>query len=346
MAIRTHGKDRYRAYFKYQGKQYSKIVKTKAEGKTWEVKMKEALMLAETQPPSLMFSAVSAMYLADCKARVQPITMQEKYRHLTEFAEFVGSDFPAAELDIGTAKAFIARIQKEKGNKSANRRLGDLKACWNWHRHALPVNPWKGVKKYPEEEYTKYVPPPEDVEGVLKEASLWQKRLLSFLLSTAARVGEAYQLTWGDVNLERNTVSLWTRKRKGGARQSRLVPLSPSLRGMLEEMLAERTAGNPYVFINPHTNARHQRLQPSVRYMLKHLCKAAGVRQFGFHALRHYVSQRLMTGGHATLVDIQILLGHQRATTTDIYLRSLSSSISHVARFIEEDVLPKKNGSE
>ena len=63
--------------------------------------------------------------------------MQEKYRHLSEFAEYVGHDFPAEELDIGTAKAFIAHIQKEKGNKSANRRLGDLKACWNWHKHAL-----------------------------------------------------------------------------------------------------------------------------------------------------------------------------------------------------------------
>jgi integrase len=293
-----------------------------------------------------MFSAMSATYLADCKARVQPITMQEKYRHLTEFAEFVGRDFPAEELDIGTAKAFIAHIQQGKGNKSANRRLGDLKACWNWHRHVLPVNPWNGVKKYPEEEYTKYVPPPENVAAVLSKASLWERRLLSFLLNTAARVGEAYQLTWDDVNLERNTVSLWTRKRKGGARQSRLVPLSASLRAMLVTMLAERAADNPYVFVNQRTNACYQRLQPSVRYMLKRLCKAAEVRTFGFHALRHYVSQRLMTGGNATLVDIQLLLGHQRATTTDIYLRSLSSSISHVAQFIEEDVLPKSNDSE
>lgn len=337
---------RLQAYFKHQGRQYCKIVSTRREGKDWEAQKREELKLAATRTPSLMYSAVAAAYLADCKARVQPITMQEKYRHLAEFAEYVGHDFPADELDIGTAKAFIAHIQKEKGNKSANRRLGDLKACWNWHRHALPVNPWKGVKKYPEEEYVKYVPPPENVAAVLNKATLEEKRLLSFLLSTAARVGEAYQLTWDDVNLERNTVSLWTRKRKGGARQSRLVPLSPSLRAMLETMLAERTADNPYVFINQRTKARYQRLQPSVRYMLKRLSKAAEVREFGFHALRHYVSQRLMTGGNATLVDIQLLLGHQRATTTDIYLRSLSSSISHVARFIEEDVLPKAKDSE
>ena len=345
MAFRTKN-GKLQAYFKFQGRQHCKIVNTKREGNAWIIKTREELELAATRPPSLMFSAVSAQYLADCKARVQPITMQEKYRHLTEFAEYVGRDFPAEELDIGTAKAFIAHIQKEKGNKSANRRLGDLKACWNWHRHALPINPWKGVKKYPEEEYVKYVPPPEDVSAVLNKATLEEKRLLSFLLSTAARVGEAYQLTWDDVNFERNTVSLWTRKRKGGARQSRLVPLSPSLRAMLETMLAERTADNPYVFINQRTKARYQRLQPSVRYMLKRLCKAAEVKEFGFHALRHYVSQRLMTGGNATLVDIQLLLGHQRATTTDIYLRSLSSSISHVAQFIEEDVLPKNNAPE
>lgn len=345
MATRTYG-GKYRAYFKHQGKQYSKIVKTKAEGKIWEVKMKEELKLVETRPPSLMFSAVSALYLADCKARVQPITMQEKYRHLTEFAEFVGQDFPAQELSVATAKAFIAKVQRERGNKSANRRLGDLQACWTWHKHALPANPWKSVQPYPEEEFVKYVPSAEDVKAVLDKASPWELRLLRFLLHTAARVGEAYQLTWEDVNFDRNTVCLWTRKRKGGARQSRLLPLSATLRAMLEEMRREQTDENPYVFINPSTNTRYQRLQPAVRFMLKRLCKAAKVKAFGFHALRHYVSQRLITGGNATLVDIQLLLGHQRATTTDIYLKSLSSSISHVAQFIEDDVLPKNKGPE
>lgn len=344
----TYKKDRYRAYFKYQGKMYVKIVNTKAEGKAWKVEKIKQLKREATQPPALMFSAVSARYLDDCEARMQPITIQEKYRHLTEFAEFIGHDFPAQELTVSTAKAFIEKTWKDrkKKNKSANRRLGDLQACWNWHKDVLPDNPWKSVKPYPEEEEFKYVPPPEDVEAVLDEAKPWERRLLLFLLRTGARIGELYQLTWDDVNIERKTLLLWTRKRKGGSRQSRAIPLSDNLRGLLEEMAKARIEGVPYVFVNPSTQDRYQRQQPSVRNLLARLCKAAKVKKFGFHALRHFVSRQLMDGGQATLVDIQLLLGHQRATTTDIYLKSLSSSISHVAKYIDEDVLPKKKEEE
>ncbi len=85
-----------------------------------------------------------------------------------------------------------------------------------------------------------------------------------------------------------------------------------------------------------------KRLQPAVRYMMRDLCKAAGVRHFGFHALRHYVARMLVEGGNANLGDIQVLYGHQNATTTDIYLKSLAASpVSHVAPYIEDDVLKK-----
>lgn len=340
----TYKKDRYRAYFKYQGKMYVKIVNTKAEGKAWKVEKIKQLKREAAQPPALMFSAVSARYLDDCEARMQPITIQEKYRHLTEFAEFIGHDFPAQELTVSTAKAFIEKTWKDrnKNNKSANRRLGDLQACWNWHKDVLPENPWKSVKPYPEDTVDKYVPPLEHIEAVLDKAEPWERRLLLFLLHTGARIGELYQLTWGDVKFERNAVELWTRKRKGGKLQPRLLPLAPILREMLEEMAKTRIEGAPYVFVNPNTQNRYQRQQPCVRNLLKRLCKAAEVKEFRFHALRHYVAQQLIRHVKGNLVDVQLLLGHQRATTTDIYLKSLSSSIDHMAEYIEDAVLPKK----
>ena len=76
--------------------------------------------------------------------------------------------------------------------------------------------------------------------------------------------------------------------------------------------------------------------------MMRDLCKAAGVKQFGFHALRRYVTRMLVEGGNANIGDIQVLYGHQRATTTDIYLKSLAASpVNHVGPYIEDDVIKK-----
>lgn len=50
------------------------------------------------------------------------------------------------------------------------------------------------------------------------------------------------------------------------------------------------------------------------------LCRKAGVKPFGFHALRHKAAAITFVGGG--LNAAQILMGHSRATTTDIYVRS------------------------
>ena len=80
-----------------------------------------------------------------------------------------------------------------------------------------------------------------------------------------------------------------------------------------------------------HFNDAIQRKNLRINYyelllkLLKGLCKRAGVKYFSFHALRHYGASKLASEGEA-LTDIQALLGHMKATTTDIYLQSLSQS--------------------
>lgn len=54
--------------------------------------------------------------------------------------------------------------------------------------------------------------------------------------------------------------------------------------------------------------------------MLPVLCARAGVKQFGFHALRHKAASIVFVG--AGLNAAQQLMGHSKATTTDIYVRS------------------------
>lgn len=253
----------------------------------------------------------------------------------------MGKDRPAQDITLAEGKAFVLMIQKSHGNKAANRRLRTLKACWNAFKEELPRNPWRMVKPYPEDEHTKYVPPANDVAKVLQAATDWELRLLHLLILTGARLGEVLQLTWEDINFEGQTLSLWTRKRHGGSRQERKMPLTPTLERILKELQGEQVEGNSkYVLLNPLTGGPYTRLQPSIRYMLHRLCKAAEVEPFGFHALRHFFASRMLASGGANIVEIQAALGHQRLTTTDIYLRSMSSSIAHLAGVIDGAVLP------
>lgn len=331
----------YRAYFKWKGKQVSKVFSSKRQAKIWEVEEKKRLQLEETLGPILMYSQAVKQYIADAGSRFGHNAVREKARHLRDFADYLGGDVSIAGITATQGKSFLASMQKEHGNKSANRRLQNLKAMWNWHKEALLYNPWRYVPPYPEEAFIKYVPPPQDVGAVLHLAEEWEHDFLLTLLSTGARVGEIFNLMWEDINLERNTLALWTKKRRGGNREARLTPISPRLRTVLDKLKGDTESPQGYVFINPLTGSKYHNRQPSVRYMLKRLCKAAEVKEFGFHALRHFVASQLASSQQANIVEIQQLLGHKRTTTTDLYLRSMSSSISHLGIVID-NILPEE----
>ena len=65
------------------------------------------------------------------------------------------------------------------------------------------------------------------------------------------------------------------------------------------------------------------------------LCQKTGVTPFGFHATRHYFAVCLVKSHKADITGIQQLLGHQRPTTTDIYLRSVAPNLDRLAGVIE-----------
>ena len=69
----------------------------------------------------------------------------------------------------------------------------------------------------------------------------------------------------------------------------------------------------------------------------KTLCRRAGVPEMGYHALRHRAASNMMAKG-ASLIDVQHLLGHERATTTDLYLQSLEfNALRGAAEFMDDD---------
>jgi len=333
---------RYEASVKVGGVIRKKRFLTLQEAKRWELEMRQ--VPAMVVRPNLMYSQACSQYIADCELRIAFNTLREKKKHLREFANYIRKDCRLQDcamndVTLSMARDFINGIMARSGAKTANRRIRTLKALWNWHKAELIGNPWQAVKPFPEEEFVKYVPSKDDVAKVLAAATQQERDILTFISYTGARLSEVLHLKWEDV-LD-SAIRLWTHKSRNGSKTSRLVPVGYTLHDVLAR-LHPLSEGSPYVFVNPATHGPYRRNQPSICHMLKRLCREAGVREFGFHALRHYFASMLISTNKATVCDVQHVLGHQRATTTDTYLRSLRSPIDHLVGVIEEMNQPVK----
>jgi integrase len=91
-----------------------------------------------------------------------------------------------------------------------------------------------------------------------------------------------------------------------------------------------------YVFMNPRTNIKSQ---TKTKYdyrdkFLKTLCKKAEVKDFTFHCLRHFGASLLSSSGAGT-GDIQGILGHSQASTTDGYIQSLKPGMIDAMKKME-----------
>jgi integrase len=141
---------------------------------------------------------------------------------------------------------------------------------------------------------------------------------------TLARVSEINKLTWDDVDLVSRQVTLYTRKKKGGHLTPRRVPMTNKLFEILVRRNKNRDNVKPWVFWHCYKSNGTLVAGPfsQRKNLMKGLCKKAGVRHFGFHALRH-VGASVMDNNNVPIVAIQKILGHENRSTTEIYLQGI-----------------------
>jgi integrase len=132
----------------------------------------------------------------------------------------------------------------------ANKELQYLRALFNYgtRKNFIESNPTDTIDFFPVEKRKKYVPPKEDVFKAIAVADPEAQQYLWIILLTAGRVNEINSLTWDDVNFHRRLVTLWTRKRKGGHREPREVPMIGKLYEILQFRYQARDNDTPWVF--------------------------------------------------------------------------------------------------
>jgi integrase len=256
------------------------------------------------------------------------------------FISFLGTDVYADSVTKKDIEAFLhERLEngiegRPVGTKTVNRYLRDLKALYNWaigQDIGIFRNPCRGIEKFPESPSVRYIPPAEDVDKVMMAADREQMDLLMVVYHTLGRISEVLHLKWGDVNFENQWVRLYTRKRRGGELQEDYLPMNDTLHEVLHRRWKNRDKTAPFVFPDPLTGE-------ASRYdckMMPRLCKKAGVKEFGFHAIRHHVASVLNDSGKASMKQIQQLLRHKRQSTTEGYLHSIGQDLRDATRLLE-----------
>lgn len=142
------------------------------------------------------------------------------------------------------------------------------------------------------------------------KCSTWPKLYLLVLLglTTGARLGELQRMRWRDLDFERCTCTV--SKTKNG--DPKILPLTASI---IEE-LRRHSGGAPSSLI--FASARRPDVAYNHVFEWHKALKAAGVKAFRFHDLRHSCASYLAQSG-ATLLEIGEVLGHRQLSVTKRY---------------------------
>ena len=290
---------------------------TKQEARMAETEARKNLKMMNSD-----FIVLCESRLKDLQIRRTPKYFQENYQFIKKLILIWGN---LKEITRDNVDDYLHQVLK-KSPFVANKHLRFIKALFQHgiDKEMISLNPTGKIKFFPISKEKKYIPPEKDVLKVLSLASAEQKLYLMTIINTIGRVGEINQLKWEDVKDDH--LVLRTRKAKNSNLTERKIPINESLK----KVLAEIPKNNEYIFIWKRTGKPFDYRKK----FLKTLCKKAGVKPFGFHALRHFGATRLASAGVA-ITDIQNLLGHQRTTTTDIYLQSINESVKNAVKKLE-----------
>lgn len=294
---------------------------TKKEARAW-------LVQAERQPQLLAtstdFLTLATVYLEDMESRRQPITFQYKRTLLKRFVTYMGGNFILEDLAQTQADSFLRHEQKLRGEKTANRALVELKTLFNWacKKNMCDHNPFRTLEKFPEVSFVRRVPTLAEIEAIKSVATRDQLDFIDILLHTGARLSEVCTLTWDDINFKNNTITLWTRKRRGGNKESGVLPMSQHLLTVLLDRKERPDTHHIFVFCGRNGK---QFTKNSVRLWFPSLCRTAQISPpFTAHSLRHWFATMLKDSRRANPFQIQNALRHKNLSTTEKYLHELS----------------------
>jgi site-specific recombinase XerD len=262
-------------------------------------------------------------------ASVSPNTLDAYRRDVAAFCEWAerGGICQPPSVDRRLLRRYVAYLSTRRyARRTVARKVSSLRRYFGWlHRTSritcdptLGVSAPKGEARLPrvlrdDELATLLDQPPARVDHDHPAIRQRDDAVLELLYGCGLRVSELCSITFGDVDLDSRSLTVWG---KGG--KQRRLPLSEPAREALAAWLA---TGRPELVTDESPpdrvflNRKGRALSPrDVRRILDHRAAAPT----NPHALRHTFATHLLDGG-ADLRAVQELLGHSDLSTTQLY---------------------------
>ena len=218
-------------------------------------------------------------------------------------------------VEIATAEitSVLDGLSSRLSNATVNRYKAAISVVFSYacREFDLPDNPVRHIRSKPENnERTRYLS--DDERARLFEAcraSQWSKLHLLVLMAitTGARRGELLNLTFSDIDFDRQTAYVQTSKNG----QPRVLPLTNEV---IDELNRFKHQEATLIF---NSELKPDRPMCFNKQWKKALTQAE-IRDFTFHSCRHSCASLLAQSG-ASLLEIAEVLGHKQIQVTKRY---------------------------
>ena len=207
---------------------------------------------------------------------------------------------------LETLSLHPGKREQEVSFRSVNIEITTLHHFFNWciDRGYLDKNPAAGIKKLNELSRLKTLSDSDIQKLIAGATNKLTRDLITFLIYTGCRKGEALNLKWDDVDLQNDVIAIKGTKTK----YDRYIPISGALKKVLEGIKRKSI----YVF-----NYRGRKLS-NFRESFKTACKRAGLNGLRVHDLRHVFASKMVMSGTSLYITGE-LLGHRTPQMTMRY---------------------------
>jgi len=250
----------------------------------------------------------------------------KKYR-LNQITKVYLEEYKSAKLKTGLSP------------KTINNHLSILAKCLHTAKEWSVITDVPGIKflKVPPQRFDFLIP--EESQRLLNSIKdkNWYAMIL-VALRTGLRLGELLGLQWEDINLDTNQLTVRHSIVRGIVsspknNKIRYIPFTDEVKGALLEL----KPGKGLVFYRTTGYAMNHE---TPRLNLMKMCQVAGLRQIGWHTLRHTFASQLVAVG-ASLKAVQDLLGHSDIRTTMRYSHLAPSALRETVALLDRPKNPE-----